>query len=203
MTATDRWCANGHPIDASASFCTQCGAQTSQSGSAPRTCANGHELSPIDAYCPKCGAPSPFPAPAFATSYPPPPPPGFASAGTYDVGGPGAPPYAPQYAPQYAPPYLYARPLGTNGLAIASLVVSLCVFCWGVNAIVAIVLGIVALNQIKRTKQDGRGLAIAGIAVSSAQLALGIVWLILVVVLAHAGSSSSDLPAHPIPWAPT
>jgi hypothetical protein len=72
-----------------------------------------------------------------------------------------------------------------------------------VNAIAALVLGIVALNQIKRTNQDGRGLAIAGIAISAVQLALGVVWLILVIVLAHAGRSSSDLPAHPIPWAPT
>ncbi|HUD68644.1 MAG TPA: DUF4190 domain-containing protein [Acidimicrobiales bacterium] len=199
MTTTGRWCPNGHPIDASASFCTQCGVPSTQSASAPRTCANGHGLSSIDAFCPQCGAPSPFPAPAFATSYVPPPPPGFASPVPDGVGTHRAPPYAPQYAP----PYLYARPLGTNGLAIASLVVSLCVFCWGVNAIVALVLGIVALNQIKRTSQDGRGLAIAGIAISVVQLALGVVWLILVIVLAHAGSSSSDLPAHPIPWAPT
>jgi hypothetical protein len=195
MTTTDRRCPNGHPIDASAVFCTQCGSQVTSSGSANRACPNGHELAPSDAFCTQCGGASLLSTPASAAGSVPSPPPGFASAGPYGVGTQGAPhlppPYAPQYAPQYAPPYMYAQPQTTNGLAIASLVVSLCVFC-GLNAIVAPVLGIVALNQIKSTNQNGRGLAIAGIVISGVQLALVLLWVILVIVLAHVGASSSS-----------
>ena len=60
------------------------------------------------------------------------------------------------------------QPAGTNGLAIASLVVSF--FC----SIVGIILGFVALNQIKRTGQGGRGLAIAGIVIGFASIVIGI-----------------------------
>nr|WP_274521138.1 DUF4190 domain-containing protein [Rhodococcus sp. 311R] len=50
------------------------------------------------------------------------------------------------------------------------------------------ILGIVALNQIKQTGQQGRGLAIAGIAVGAAFLAIFAV--ILVVALIASASSS-------------
>ena len=91
-----------------------------------------------------------------ATSEPPPPPPGA-------PGGPGAQPW-PGYA--YPPPPAQA---GTNGFAIASLVLGLiAAFPLG------IIFGIVALAQIKRSGQQGKGLAIAGIVLS-------VVWLILIV----------------------
>jgi hypothetical protein len=80
--------------------------------------------------------------------------------------------------------------------------VSLVPIC-GVNAIVALVLGIIALNQIKTTNQEGRGLAIAGIVISSVQLALGVGYLILaLVIFAHASTtSSSSAPAtHAAHW---
>jgi threonine/homoserine/homoserine lactone efflux protein len=53
----------------------------------------------------------------------------------------------------------------TNGLAIASLVVSL-VWMWWIGSVLAIVFGHVALSQIHRSggAQSGRGLAIAGLA---------------------------------------
>jgi hypothetical protein len=66
------------------------------------------------------------------------------------------------------------RPRGTNGLAIASFVCSL--LC--VN-VVAIVLGHVALSQIKRTNEEGRGLAIAGLVIGYITLALGILWFVV------------------------
>jgi Na+/H+-dicarboxylate symporter len=93
------------------------------------------------------------------------------------------------------------RPQTTNGIAIAALVVSLVPVC-GANAIVALVLGIVALNQIKHTDQGGRGLAIAGIVISAVQLALGLTWVILVVVLANSATSSSSSIAHLGGWVP-
>jgi uncharacterized membrane protein len=50
----------------------------------------------------------------------------------------------------------------------------LTVFCWlGVLIpIVGIVLGVVGLNQIKQTHQQGRGLAIAGIVIGGVALVL-------------------------------
>jgi Domain of unknown function (DUF4190) len=190
MTLTERRCPNGHPVAVSASFCATCGA----ANGTPRTCANGHELGPSDGFCTKCGAAgSSWGQPAVGSAVPPPPP-GYASTG---------PSYqAPQGVPPYVAPTGYAA-TGTNGLAIASLVVSLCVFLSGVNAIVGLVLGIVALKQVRTSQQDGRGLAIAGIVISAIQLVLGLVWLgIILALLAHAASSttSSTLTAHPGLW---
>jgi Na+/H+-dicarboxylate symporter len=44
--------------------------------------------------------------------------------------------------------------------------------------IVGVVLGAVALNQIKRTGQQGRGLAIAGIAIGTTAAALLVIFVI-------------------------
>ncbi len=70
---------------------------------------------------------------------------------------------------------------GTNTMAIASLVTSIvgfAPFCGGVLSIVGIVLGAVALSQIKETPQDGYGLAVAGIVVGVATLIIGLIWTI-------------------------
>lgn len=84
----------------------------------------------------------------------------------------GQPPSGQSYGqPQYGqqpygqPPYgqpAWGAPQksGTNGLAIASLVLAF--FCWPVG----LVLGLVAKNQIKTSGQSGDGLATAGIIVS-------------------------------------
>ncbi|MGV7796039.1 DUF4190 domain-containing protein, partial [Mycobacterium kansasii] len=44
-----------------------------------------------------------------------------------------------------------------------------------VGSIVAIVLGAVAINQIKRTQQDGYGLAVAGIVIGIATLVVSLI----------------------------
>jgi Domain of unknown function (DUF4190) len=82
--------------------------------------------------------------------------------------GPAPPPSPP---PQPATPYSSAPKTGTNGLAIASLVCGI-VGCFTITAIVAIVLGFVARNQIEQSggTQQGSGMALAGII-------LGFVWL--------------------------
>ena len=78
----------------------------------------------------------------------------------------------------------YAPPVGTNGLAIASLVTSIVGGClYGLGAVVAIILGVVALGQIKRTGQQGRGMAIAGISIGAAVIALWVVFIIFAVAL--------------------
>ena len=68
-------------------------------------------------------------------------------------------------------------------MAIASLVCSLVLWiCGGIGPILGIILGVVALTQIKQTGQGGRGLALAGIIVGAAALVLGILLVILAAV---------------------
>jgi len=108
-------------------------------------------------------------------TYPPPPP------GGYD-------PYQP-LAPEYVPPPPTMGQVpgagATNGMAIASMVtgiVSLLLFCCtflSVPAgIVAVVLGLVSLNQVNQRGQEGKGMAIAGIATGGAALLVQAAWFI-------------------------
>ena len=83
----------------------------------------------------------------------------------------GQPPGQPYGAYPPAPAvsgYGYQQASGTNGLAIASLVLSF--FC----SLAGLICGIIALNQIKRTGQGGRGLAIAGIVISALSIVIAI-----------------------------
>ena len=48
----------------------------------------------------------------------------------------------------------------------------------GIGSIVGIVLGIVAMNQIKQSGEKGHGLAIAGIVVGVLSLLLNVAWTI-------------------------
>lgn len=83
----------------------------------------------------------------------------------------GYPPPAPYAAPgMYPPP---PAPNRTNGMAIASLVCSIAglVTC-ALSSIAGVVLGVIALNQIKRTGEDGRGMALAGVIVGGVVTAL-------------------------------
>ncbi|MCI4676195.1 peptidylprolyl isomerase [Candidatus Mycolicibacterium alkanivorans] len=91
------------------------------------------------------------------------------------------PPYSPPPPPYGAPygpgPYPYPAPPQTNGMAIASLV------CAFVFAPLGIVFGHISLSQIKRTGEEGRGLAMAGLVISYLVTALTIVALVLGVAL--------------------
>ena len=64
----------------------------------------------------------------------------------------------------------------TNVLAIVSLVLSII----GFN-IVAIILGFVAMNQVKKTGENGRGLALAAVIIGFAEIVIGIIIVIVVV----------------------
>ena len=93
------------------------------------------------------------------------------------AGYPGAP-YPPNYG-QYGPgPYGYGaggygQPPGTNGMAIASLVLGICgFFC--VTPLIGLGLGIAALTQTSKTGQAGKGMAIAGVILSAAWILLGV-----------------------------
>ena len=87
----------------------------------------------------------------------------------------------------YAPDPIPAK---TNGFAVAALAAGVLGILW-LPAIVAVVFGVVALNQIKLSPsiQAGRGLAISGIV-------LGIGWLVLYTILLvlDASLSSFNLP---------
>ncbi|MBV8929201.1 MAG: DUF4190 domain-containing protein, partial [Mycobacteriaceae bacterium] len=73
----------------------------------------------------------------------------------------------------------YPQSGATNQLAISSLVASLIgIFC-GFGSIIGIVLGFVALNQIKQTGQRGHGMAVAGIAVGVATLVISLLWYVV------------------------
>lgn len=84
---------------------------------------------------------------------PPGPPPGYQPYQPYPT------PYQPA-APYPAYPTRPTKP-GTNGFAIASLIL-------GILSVVllSVIFGIIALRQIKRTGQSGRGMAIAGLVIS-------------------------------------
>ncbi len=89
--------------------------------------------------------------------------------------GAGAPyPYGAGYPPPNQQPM--------SGLAIASFVLGL-IGLFLLTAVLSVILGIVALAEIRRNGQRGRGLAIAGIAVSG-------VWLVAVIGLIVLGATS-------------
>ena len=117
-----------------------------------------------------------------SADYPPPVNP----AGGYQVPPGGYPPPPPQYGAYPPPPGYYpppppeygtygAAPTGTNPLAIGSLAASAIGLLCGIGSIIGIVLGFVALNQIKKTGQAGHGLAVAGIAVGIASFVIGLI----------------------------
>ena len=93
----------------------------------------------------------------------------------------------PQYPPAYPPPgygqppYPYpfppARP--TNGMAIASMVLGI-VWVYWIGSILALIFGYVALKEIRRSKQGGEGMAIAGIVLG--WIGVGILVIVLLLV---------------------
>lgn len=135
---------------------------------------------------PAAGYPAPGPAgyQTYGAPYQPPPMPG--PYGAAPGGYPGAYPggyYAP---PDYGAYGAYgagygALQSGMNTLAIVSLVSGIIgIFCC-VSSIVGIVCGTISLNQIKQTREDGYGLAIAGIVLSVATV---LVYFVIMMVSA-------------------
>jgi hypothetical protein len=118
-----------------------------------------------------------------------PPPPGYTPAPGYEQ--PQQQPYGyaqPQQPQGYPQPYAAPMATGTNGLAIASLI------CAFFIPIVAIILGHIALNQIKQTGQEGRGLALAGTILGYVFTGLGlIIACIYVIAIAAILNSSGGL----------
>lgn len=103
-------------------------------------------------------------------------------------------PHTPPAGQQWPPPgqgagqqwpgqgYAYppSQPPPTNGLAIAAFVLSI---IGGI--LLSVIFGLIALRQIKRTGQRGRGLAIAALAISG-------VWVVLVIVVVAVTEADRD-----------
>ena len=117
---------------------------------------------PVD-YPPDAGLPPPV--------YPPPYP------------GPAGYPGYPGYYPGAYDPYRPSKPPGTNGMAIASLVIALCslILCCGVTGFIGVILGIVGMRESKRTGQDGYGIALTGVIIGGICTAF---WALMVVLYA-------------------
>lgn len=147
---------------------------------------------------PAPGAYQPGPVPG---GYQPGPAPGGYQPGGYQVPptGPAAGPVAgPPPWPQPGQPGFGYGPPGPpgprlNGLAVASFILSLPGFLV-VTLLLSIVFGIVALAQGSRRQQRGRGLAIAGLAISGGWVLL----MILGAALSAEGQQQpSAAPGHP------
>ncbi len=114
--------------------------------------------------------------PAYAPPYPP--------------GYPALPPPVypapyPLYPGQFAAPYDPYRPVhptGTNGQAIAALVIAVigipACMCF-LPSLIALVLGFVAMGQTRQTGQAGHGIALAAVLVSAATLLFGLGFMLL------------------------
>jgi hypothetical protein len=124
----------------------------------------GDQERPAQDYPPDPGLPPPIYAP---------PPPGY----------PGAPGYYPPFDP-----YRPAAHPGTNGKAIASLVTSVAGWlCCAPLAAVGLVLGVIAMRETKRTRQDGYGMALAGTIIGGLFVAAGLIVMLLYIALMVSG----------------
>lgn len=154
-------------------------------------------LKPEDRFCGSCGGPlGEASAPAAPLTYVPPG--GVPLAPAYLPPGGGAYPPPGGFAPAYVPPggvppaAAYPQPgfypgafapapaAPWNGLAIASLVLSI-LWIFGFGSSLALILGIVGRGQIvaAQGRQRGLGLALAGIVLAS----LGIALMLFLIVL--------------------
>lgn len=87
-------------------------------------------------------------------------------------------------APPAAPVYTAPR---TNTLAIVALIVSF------FFSIVGVILGHIALSQIKKTHEGGRGLAIAALIIGYVSIAITVIVIIFYVVVLTAATSAGVL----------
>jgi hypothetical protein len=100
------------------------------------------------------------------------------------MGGQLPPPALPPPPPPPSAPTL-APNRRTNGLAIASLCCSVGSYITGVTWILGIIFGHIALAQIRRDPtQNGKGIAIAGIAIGYFTLAMLVLGVVLLVTVA-------------------
>ena len=92
----------------------------------------------------------------------------------------------PQYQqPQYQQPQYQqysANTVKTNGMAITAFVLSL--FCCN---LLAVIFGHIAISQINRTGEGGKGLATAALIIGYLSMAFGVVYLIIAAAATSSG----------------
>jgi hypothetical protein len=141
-------------------------------------------------------------------NYPEPAEPGLPTAdsgirpGAPDPSFPVQPAWAAPSQPGWTPPpgyppypgYVYAPARPTNGMAIASMVVSIAAFlaCGGILGIVGALLGHTARKQIRERGEEGDGMALAGIIVGWIGFGVGLIVVAIYVVMFAAIFSSMD-----------
>jgi large-conductance mechanosensitive channel len=130
--------------------------------------------------------PPPPPEPWGPTAPPPPNPPGYGQQW-------GAPPPPPGY---YPPP-MYPPPRQTNAMAITALV---CAFFFPP---LAIVFGHIALSQIRRTGEEGKGLAVAGLVIGYVVTGLIVLYIVFMVILFAWIKNSVDNSTYNSIWTTT
>ena len=109
---------------------------------------------------------------------------------------PAGPPGGPAHPSAWYPPGQVAR-ADTNSMAVAALACGIAeFFTMGLTAIPAIVLGHAARRQLRRTGQRGDGLALAGLILGWAGIALVAVAIAGLIVVGH---STHAVPAHVLP----
>jgi hypothetical protein len=131
----------------------------------------------------KSAQPSDLPPPIdYPSSYPtyPPTPPMYPQPAPYVAN-----PYGPPPLGYGVPPYGVVPQQKTNGLAIGALVTSLVAIpsCagFGVMSIVAIMLGLIGMNQIRRTGEKGYGMALSGVIIGAATLVLFALFIVIAI----------------------
>jgi uncharacterized protein DUF4190/uncharacterized protein DUF1707 len=97
-----------------------------------------------------------------------------------------------------APPQVYqpvpgGGPGSTNGLAIGSLICGIGQFFgfWLLGTIPAIVLGHLARRQIRQTREQGDGMALAGLVLGYIGVGLTVILLIILLIILVAASQTS------------
>jgi hypothetical protein len=90
-------------------------------------------------------------------------------------------------------------PTPTNGLAIASLACGVAQFAFGpLPTIPAIVLGHMARHQIKRTGEQGAGMALAGLLLGWAAVAIGVLAILaLTLFVVTSSGHATGIGVHP------
>ena len=110
---------------------------------------------------------------------------------------PGQQYYPPSQPYQPSQPSQPARP--TNGLAIAALVCGIAAFATGITCIPAIICGHLARREIRRTGEQGDGMAIAGLVCGYVGGILSIaVVLVIGLLAARAASTVTNVQLMPV-----
>ncbi|AXA96001.1 DUF4190 domain-containing protein [Microbacterium sp. PM5] len=149
----------------------------------------------------------PTPAPAADATYAPPAAPAYQPPAYQPPSYPSAPPAygastgapvqpAPGAPPVYgSAPYYGAPAVKTNVLAVISMIASILGFVWILPLIGSVggaIMGHISLNQIKRTGEGGRAMALAGVIVGWVGTAISLLiigFFVFFIILGAAASS--------------